>query len=147
MKQFFSLNFSVFSIHLEKPARTNWRMNTENLMKNTKQKARHIVTGFSLWRRTKDSLSLRCPHQPSRAVVRSTSSTAAPFFLSLYRPQDALGQNAHAAERATRLEFTCVPKATTHTQTRMGCCWRRTRDSKYTWDVSPCSTKRQKVRF
>ena len=50
-------------------------------------------------------------------------------FPSLYRPQDALGQNAHAAERATRLEFTCVPKATTHTQSRMGCCWRRTRDS------------------
>ena len=138
-------------------------MNTESLkMKNTKQKACHIVTGFSLWRRTRDSLSLRFPNQPSRAVVRSASSTAAPRrrllnsigvsgwyactriatpplpkkqafrgppILSLYRPQDALGQNAHAAERATRLEFTCVPKATTHTQTRMGCCWRRTRDS------------------
>ena len=69
-------------------------------MKNTKQKARHIVTGFSLWRRTRDSLSLRFPNQPSRAVVRSASSTAAPFFLSLYRPQDALGQNAHAASNA-----------------------------------------------
>ena len=109
-------------------------MNTESLkMKNTKQKARHIVTGFSLWRRTRDSLSLRFPNQPSRAVVRSASSTAAPRrrllnsigvsgwyactriatpplpkqqafrgppILSLYRPQDALGQNAHAASNA-----------------------------------------------
>ena len=79
-------------------------------MKNTKQKARHIVTGFSLWRRTKDSLSLRCPHQPSRAVVRSTSSPAAPFFprcivrrtrsVKTLTPQNAaLGSNSYALQK------------------------------------------------
>lgn len=33
----------------------------------------------------------------SAFAMRSASSTAAPFFLSLFRPPDALGQNAHAA--------------------------------------------------
>ena len=69
-------------------------------MKNTKRKARRVATGFSLWRRTRDSLSLRGPNQPSRAVVRSASSTAAPLSPSLYRPQDALGDSAHAARHA-----------------------------------------------
>ena len=45
-------------------------MNTESLkMKNTKQKACHIVTGFSLWRRTRDSLSLRFPNHPSQRYL------------------------------------------------------------------------------
>ena len=52
------------------------------------------------WRRTRDSLSLRFPNQPSQAVVCSASSTASPFYPSLYRPPDALGQNAHAASNA-----------------------------------------------
>ena len=86
-------------------------MNTESLkMKNTKQKARHVVTGFSLWRRTRDSLSLRFPNQPSRAAVRSASSTAAPFFprcivhrtrsVKTLTPRNApLGSNLHAFQK------------------------------------------------
>ena len=79
-------------------------------MKNTKQKARHIVTGFSLWRRTRDSLSLRFPNQPSRAAVRSASSTAAPFSprcivrrtrsVKTLTPRNApLGSNLHAFQK------------------------------------------------
>ena len=40
----------------------------------------------------------------SAFAIRSASSTAAPLLLSLYRPPDALGSNAHAAERVARLE-------------------------------------------
>ena len=43
----------------------------------------------------------------SAFTIRSASATAAPMLPSLYRPPDALGRIAHAAERGTRLE-SCV---------------------------------------
>ena len=110
-----------------------------------KRKRYHAVAWYLFLAEDKRFAQFAVPE--SAFAIRSASSTTAPFFPSLFRPPDALGQNAHAAERGSRLEFICAPKATAHTQTRMGCCWRRTRDSKYAWDVSPCSAKRQKVRF
>ena len=40
-------------------------------------------------------------------------------FPSLYRPQDALGQNAHAAERGSRLKHPTPAIVKAHTQTRV----------------------------
>ena len=88
-------------------------MNNENLkLKNEEYKAKILPTIvdriFALAEDKRFTL-LRFPNQLSRAVVRSASSTAAPLSLSLYRPQDALGDNAPAARAALEAE-TCFCK-------------------------------------
>ena len=66
-------------------------------MKNEEYKAKIPPRCDRLFALAEDKRFAQFAVPESAFAMRSASSTAAPFFPSLYRPPDALGQNAHAA--------------------------------------------------